>query len=164
MRTSAFVAIALVLSACSASNEAPPPSEVVKWTATPGAVRQTADGASVLDVVLRADIDPGWKVYSLTQTGGRLTPMTVKLSPDAPYQIDGIVTGPKPERARDPNFDLETETYSGSPTFHFAVRLPPAVDSSKPVELKVRSQACSDKLCLPARTTTVSVAPKAGET
>jgi hypothetical protein len=33
-----------------------------------------------------------------------------------------------------------------------------ALKSGKPIEVKVRSQACSDKFCLPPKTSTISVA------
>jgi thiol:disulfide interchange protein DsbD len=127
----------------------------VKWTASPNAVRETAEG-SVVDVELRAEVEPGWKLYSLTQKGGGPTPMSVKLSDSTNFQIAGTVIGPQPVRSMDPNFNLETETYAGNPVFRVSVKLP---RHAKPVDLKVRSQACSDRLCLPARTTTITVDP-----
>ena len=162
MRISSLIALTIAVGACGSGNDNPPPSQVVKWTATPGALRTSPDGSSVLDVVLSAHVEPGWKLYSLTQKGGGPVPMSVRAGPDSTYSIDGVVLGPTADRALDPNFNLETETYSGAPTFRLAVKLPPSTDASKPVELKVRSQACSDKLCLPAQTKTVSVTPKAG--
>ena len=85
--------------------------------------------------------------------------MTVKVPDSAAYSIVAPISGPAPERAMDPNFNIETETYSNAATFRLTVKLPRGSDTGAPIELKVRSQACSDKLCLPARTTTVTVAP-----
>ena len=159
MRKPLVIFTALLACACSESREALPTSQVVKWTATPTAVRNTSDG-SVMDVELRADVESGWKLYSLTQQGGGPTPMSVRLADSANYRFDGSIIGPQPVRSMDPNFNLETETYAGTPVFRMSVKVP---KDAKSVDLKVRSQACSDRLCLPARTTTVTVDPaKAG--
>jgi thiol:disulfide interchange protein DsbD len=85
--------------------------------------------------------------------------MTVKVPDSAAYSIVGAVSGPAPDRAMDPNFNIETETYSNSAAFRLTVSLPQGSDARAPFELKVRSQACSDKLCLPARTASVTVEP-----
>ncbi len=83
--------------------------------------------------------------------------MTVKLAEGSPYELDGDVRGPAPTLAMDPNFSIKTETYTGAPIFQVTVKLPKGSDRQKPVELKVRSQACSETLCLPPRTTTLTV-------
>ena len=86
--------------------------------------------------------------------------MTVTVA--APYTIAGEIVAPPPEKAQDANFGIETEKYSGEKIFKIPLRL--AASSSlnpPPVELKVRSQACSNRLCLPARTTTLMVTPEA---
>ena len=64
--------------------------------------------------------------------------------------------------AHDENFGIETEKYTGEKLFKVPLKL--AASSSvalPPIELKVRSQACSDRLCLPAKTTTLTVTPDA---
>lgn len=151
------LALALAALGCASPREAPPPtSNVVQWTAMPGELRRQTDGSALLDVELLAKVESGWKVYSLTQQGGGPVAMTVKASP--PFEIEGPVKGPAVARAMDSNFGLETETYIGDPAFIVTVRIPASYSSSAgPLELKVRSQACSDRLCLPARTVTLPV-------
>lgn len=162
MRLSRIVLAAVALAACSSPREAPPATaDVIKWMARPGAVRVAEDGGSLLHVDLWAEVAPGWKLYSLTQKGDGPVPMTVKLEPDSPYSIEGPVNGPPPTREMDPNFDIETETHTGAAQFTLTVRVPTGADISKPIDLKVRSQACSDTLCLPPRTTTVSIPAEA---
>jgi thiol:disulfide interchange protein DsbD len=166
MRLKIVTLIATTTLACGpAKGAARPTLEVVKWTATPATVRPSPDGDRIMDVVLRADVEEGWKFYSLTQkpkAGGSPAAMTVAITPAA--SLDGSVQGPTPNRSVDPNFSFETETYSGSPVFRFAVKLPANTAAATPVELTVKSQACSDKICLPVRTTTLSVAPPPGST
>ena len=153
----------VVLTACAPSREAPATgASPVRWSGSAIATRTASDGSSVLDIELRAAIDDGWHVYSLTQQGEGPTAMTVKVAPVPIYELAEPVTGPAPDRAVDPNFGIETETYSGQPVFRVVVKQPAATQpaaQATPIELKVRSQACSDNLCLPARTTTLSIAP-----
>lgn len=151
--------------ACSAQKDTPPPptTQVVDWAAIAGTPRSGPDNTVLIDVDLQATVIDGWHVYSLGQTTGGPVPMTVKVSP--PYSFAGNVVGPPPVKAKDPNFNIETETYSGEQIFHIPLKL--AASSSlapPPIELKVRSQACSDRLCLPAKTTTLKVLPGLGST
>jgi DsbC/DsbD-like thiol-disulfide interchange protein len=160
MRFAVFLSALLVTTSCSepADYDPPlPPSNVVQWTATPEPARPAPGGGSLIDVSLTASVQSGWKVYSLTQKGGGPVPMSVKLDSASQYELAGEVRGPSVMRNLDPNFGIETETYGSAPAFVVPIRIPPGADTSRPIELKVRSQACSDRLCLPAQTRTVSV-------
>lgn len=163
MRVVATLIAIVVATACSPSREAPATgANPVRWSASAASFRTTGDGSPVIDIALRATIDDGWHVYSLTQGRGGPVPMTVKVAPVPIYELAEPVTGPAADRALDPNFGIETETYSGQPVFRVVVKQPAATQpaaQATPIELKVRSQACSDILCLPARTTTLSIAP-----
>lgn len=139
----------------------PATQNVVQWTVTTGEARRAPNGNFLIDVNLQATISEGWHFYALEQKGGGPTPMSVSVTPTPPYSIGGAVTGPAPVTAEDPNFGVATQTYAGQPTFNVPVDIASAVDSTIPIQLKVRTQACSDRLCLPARTTTLTVSPKA---
>ena len=160
MRKPGSLLLLVFLAACSPEDNdgaLPPPSNVVEWSVSGENVRAAPEGGTVIDVTLRAKVEPGWKLYSLTQGGGGPVAMTVRLDSLSPYKLAGEISGPAFEKDMDPNFGIETETYTGEPVFVIPVRIPPATDQTVPIDLKVRSQACSDKLCLPARTTTVSL-------
>ena len=161
MRTLALAALITWTTACSApKKDAPPKSDapVVEWAAMASAPKPGPDNTQLVNLDLQLTVTGGWHVYSLTQTSGGPTAMTVKVSP--PYSIAGDIQGPPVEKATDPNFGIVTETYSGEQIFRIPLKL--AASSTielPPVEVKVRSQACSDNLCLPARTTTLTVTP-----
>ena len=159
MRRVAVSVVVFLATACAPSREVPKAApNPVEWSASAGPVRRTADGSSVVDIALKGKFTDGWHVYSLTQTGGGPTPMSVTVSP--PYEMAGAVSGPAAVKAMDAEFGVVTETYAGQPKFTVAVKLPTSFSSAiTPIEIKVRSQACSDKLCLPARTTTLNVNP-----
>jgi len=163
MRNIALATIIVATTACSASkDETKPPksdAQVVEWAAIASAPQPGPDNTSLVELQLQVTVTGGWHVYALTQTTGGPTAMTVKVSP--PYTIDGEITGPPPDKAHDPNFGIEAETYSGEQIFKIPLKLAASSSlSPPPVEVKVRSQACSNKLCLPARTTTLTVTPE----
>ena len=160
MRTLTILLTAVAITGCAEPEKpAPPPSRVVEWMASVESARPTDDGGSLLDVALVASVDEGWKVYSLSQKGGGPVAMTVRLDSASAYRLAGPVVGPKADYALDPNFGIETETYAGKAVFRVPVRAPAVLDPRVPIELKGRSQACSDRLCLPAKTTTITVNP-----
>ena len=139
------------------------PSKVEEWTAIAGVPRPGPENTSFVDLQIQVTVTNGWHVYSLTQDKGGPTPMSVSVSP--PYEIDGEIVGPKPVKAADANFGIETETYSGEQVFRVPLKLASSGNiAPPPIEVKIRSQACSDNLCLPARTTRLTVTPESGTT
>lgn len=130
----------------------------VTWSANVADQTPSADGSVIVTVRLKANIDNGWHVYAPTQSGQGPTPLSVRVEPAASTTLASKIDGPVPEKALDPNFGIETETYSGQPELKVPVKVSAeALKSGKPIDLNVRSQACSDKLCLPPKTTTLSV-------
>ena len=160
------LAFTLVLTAaCSPEREAPIGTKQVEWSAAAGPISKAPGNGFVMDVDVRATIQNGWHIYSVGQTTGGPVALSVKVEPSPPYSLDGDISGPPPEKAKDTNFGIETETYSREATIRVPVKVSAAGTSDlPPLALKVRSQACSDRVCLPARTTTLVVNVKAGKT
>ena len=162
MRTTSVLFILLALTACSPAKDKEPPksdAQVVEWAAIASAPTPGPENTALVDLQVQVTVTGGWHVYSLTQTQGGPTAMTVKVSPL--YEIAGEIKGPPADKAQDPNFGIVTETYSGEQVFSIPLKLASSASlNPPPIEVKIRSQACSDKLCLPARTTTLNVTPE----
>ena len=156
-----IVIFALTAAAAGCDNTSPPLAKApqpVTWSADIADQTASPDGSVLVNVRLKANIDNGWHVYAPTQSGQGPTPLSVNVEPSPLTAVASTIDGPAPEKALDPNFGIETETYSGQPVLTVPIRVSAeALKSGKPIEVKVRSQACSDKLCLPAKTTTLSV-------
>jgi hypothetical protein len=167
MRNSNLIPVAFALAAAGcADNRAPVANgaQPVEWSAEVASQTRSPDGTTLLDVRIKAVIQDGWHVYSLTQKAGGPTPLSVRVDSSSFLSIGSGVQGPTPQRAMDPNFGVQTETYSGTPVITVPVRVSSsALASGKPIEVKVRSQACSDRFCLPARTATLTVALPPGK-
>lgn len=159
MRLKSLGLLIAACTACSSPREAPPAgTNQVVWTATSGAPREVPGTGFVVDVDVRATIEDGWHIYSLGQTTGGPVPLSVKVAPSPPYSLAGEPSGPPAEKAKDANFGIETETYSKNAVIRVPVKLSSTdATSAPPLEIKLRSQACSDRVCLPARTTTLVV-------
>ncbi|MEO8911151.1 MAG: protein-disulfide reductase DsbD N-terminal domain-containing protein [Gemmatimonadaceae bacterium] len=137
-----------------AFNSARPASiRPVRWVVVGGrAVHEVVAGRTT-PVTIRADIAPGWHIYSLTQKSGGPIPLRITLLAPEDVVVRGIIKAPQPEREFDQNFGIETELYSGSPLFTIPVGIPgSAQPGTRKIQVAVRYQVCSDKLCLPART------------
>ncbi len=113
-----------------------------------------------------ASIDAPWKMYSITQGPGGPIPTRIT-GGDGPFKVGGA-SGPRPKVAMDPNFQMNTETYSGSAAFTvpFTVNAD-AAEGPQTLNINFRYQVCNDTVCLPPRTakltgTVIVTAAKAG--
>ncbi|MDP9169717.1 MAG: redoxin, partial [Acidobacteriota bacterium] len=123
----------------------------VKWTMTVGG------GPDAAVAVLKAEIDPGWHMYSPSTPPGPI-PTTIKLV-DSPGVTGFTIFEPAPIRKFDPNFNAETETYEGAATFYVRLQLKKGADS---VTFEPRYQTCSGTSCIPPRTRRVSAKVETG--
>ncbi len=84
--------------------------------------------------------------------------MLISASPSEYFRIEGTPQAPTPEVRVDSNFGTGTETYRGSPEFLVPVRVADATPAGRiNLRMTVRSQACSDKICLEPTTAQLTV-------
>lgn len=100
-------------------------------------------------------MEPGWHIYALTSPTGGPTPTSIKLGETKDASAIKVFQ-PKPSVKLDPNFNMNVEAFEGQVTFF--TQIAPAEGRKGPVEipLLVRYQACTDKECLPRKTTLVA--------
>ncbi len=107
-----------------------------------------APGAKVL-ARFEARMDAGWHLYSLTTPKGGPVPTTIAVAGN-PALSGYRLFEPRPQRALDRNFNLETETYETSAVFLIELSLEGnAKAGPTEVTADVRYQACNDKMCIP---------------
>src|SRR6185437_4063135 len=125
----------------------------VQWTLTPAANAPIAPGDKVY-LELKATIQSGWHLYSPTTPPGGPIITTIGLTANpaiASYQV----YRPQPVRKLDPNFQLDTETYSGAARFIIEAVTAGSASGAAQLEAKVRYQSCTDVKCLPPVSKTV---------
>lgn len=107
---------------------------------------------------ITAKIDPSWHLYSLTQPPGGPRPTRLSIDESGPFKMDGTPQQPKPVTEFDPNFQIDTQTFSNQVTFIIPVMVnADAQPGPQKIVAKVYFQACDDHQCLPPRTKPVEV-------
>jgi thiol:disulfide interchange protein DsbD len=137
----------LVISAC-ASGQTP-----VRWSLATGSPVSAWKAGAKINVLITAQIDPGWHIYSITQPVGGPIRTQITVHRGSRFKRIGPVIGPKPRRKLDDSFGMNVESYEGIANFRFPVLL----SSEAPVGLRkltvaVRFQACNGEKCLPVKT------------
>lgn len=127
----------------------------VKWSvdsSTP-----SARPGSEIAIKIRASIDEGWHLYSMTTPAGGPIPTTIRFA-ENPVIAGYKIYQPTPNRIFDPNFQLETETFEHEVVFLATVRVAEnAPIGTHELQLQIRNQSCDERQCLPPRRTTISI-------
>jgi thiol:disulfide interchange protein len=143
---------ALCVSALFAAREDP-----VQWTLAPAGGQTQIAPAGKAYFELKATIQPGWHLYSPTTPPGG--PIITKLRlEDNPALASYSVYRPSPVRKLDPNFQIDTETYSDQALFVIEAQTAKSASGEANIQATVRYQACTDVKCLPPVRKTVSTA------
>ncbi len=120
----------------------------VHWALAPVGGKAVVAPGGVAHFELKATIDPGWHLYSPTTPAGG--PIVTKLQISAnPLIKSWQMYRPQPARKLDPNFQIDTETYTGEAIFLAEVAAADNASGETSVEAAVRYQACTDVKCLP---------------
>ena len=131
----------------------------VKWRVVGGSAPREIVSGRTLPLAVQADIAKGWHIYALTQKPGGPIPLQFQLVGAADVLVRGVIRAPKPERAFDKNFGIETELYSGNPLFTIPVGVAGrSLTGLRKFQVAARYQVCSETLCLPPRTDKLDVA------
>ncbi len=123
-------------------------------------------------VRVKAEISPGYHLYSVTQPPGGPNPTIIAVAPGQPLTVMGPPQAwPKPHCVFDTKFGMETEYHVGSVIFDVGLRAEAGLlPGPREVVLQIEYQLCDEHTCLrPAVTelrTVVSVeaAPAVKET
>lgn len=134
------------------------PEVVVRWSAEGPA---TAKPGARLQLRLKAVIQEGWHVYSISQMPGGPTRTVITVPDNQPFQREGSLTAPLPRTAFDPNFNIDTETYEGTVQFKLPIQVAKTTPAgSQKIAIDVRFQTCNDTTCMPPHTTHLLVPVK----
>jgi DsbC/DsbD-like thiol-disulfide interchange protein len=123
------------------------PADVVQWSATP--VSATVDAGKTAKIVLRAQIQGGWKLYALTQPAGGPQKLSIAIAKDAPFAVtEKEIVGPAPKKMKDTNFGTESMYYEKAVEFTVPVAIAKGASGEVEIPLEVTFQACGAELCL----------------
>lgn len=142
----------LLLPLLSGTTEAPKRNPV-RWEIVGGSGARTVVPGQTVVVVLEAEIEKGWHIYSITQKPGGPNPLRIELVGAADVGLRGGIRAPKPLTRFDKSFGIETELHFGKPRFIVPLGIPAgSLTGKRDLQVTARYQACSDTICLPPRT------------
>ncbi|NMC20964.1 MAG: hypothetical protein GYA33_11145 [Thermogutta sp.] len=101
---------------------------------------------------VQAEIDPGWHIYSVTQSGDGPRPTIIRVKPDQRARVLGpFVPNRSPERKNEEAFPgIAVETHDGVVWWVAAIEIDPAVDASGlTIQGVLNAQPCDASACLP---------------
>jgi thiol:disulfide interchange protein len=127
----------------------------VQWDLSPAKGFETVRPSGPVWLEFTATVQPGWHLYSPTTPPGG--PIVTKIQVvQNPTLSDVKVYRPQPVRKNDPNFQIETETYSDKAVFLIAAQTAGQQSGPVTVEATAYYQACNDVKCLRAVRKTAS--------
>ncbi len=149
--------LALLVGAGSAAAQRPR-LHPVTWTLEMLGDLRGADTGVAGVAALRARIESGWHLYSLTQPAGGPRATVIAVVSDPPFRLAGPIGRPAPDSIPDRTSTGVSELYSDTVTFRLPVgtrsRLP---TGERALRVTVTYQVCSARLCLAPRTDSLTV-------
>ncbi len=133
------------------------PRPPVSWSAriAPGAAPVRTGSHLVLAVT--ATIQEGWHVYGPEELPNGPRPLRITVAAGQPFTA-GKLEAPEPDRELDSAFNQVTAFYSKTTTFRLPVTVAAGTSPGpREIALEIRFQACDGRICLPGRTTKLSV-------
>ena len=129
------------------------PKNPVRWAIVGGGSVRTVVPEQTVVVVLEAEIEKGWYIYSQTQKPGGPIPLRIQLAEADDVGLRGGIRAPKPITKFDKSFGIETELHFGKPRFIVPLGVPAGSPTGKrDLQVTARYQACNDTICLSPRT------------
>ena len=147
-------AVAVLAIALAAQEQAPTP---IRWSAQPRAKDVVAGGAIMVQAT--AEIDEGWHLYALDSVEAGPIPTQFSAGPADAFTLEKHdIEKEEPKRALDPNFSVETGYYEGSATFGLPIAVAGELKGGeRRLEVTVRFQACTTRICLRPQTATMKL-------
>lgn len=109
-----------------------------------------ASGEKGPQLAITARIEPGWHIYSITQSAGGPVPTQLKIDASPEFKLGTFSASPPPSRHPEPAFDnLVVEAHKGQVTWTAPIELTGQTPlDALVVTGRVVYQACTDKTCL----------------
>jgi DsbC/DsbD-like thiol-disulfide interchange protein len=122
----------------------------VHWNATYKSINDTEG-----EIVVSAKIDKGWHTYSQRPTDAGPIPTSFKFAPAAEYELIGGTVESDAHEEFVKAFEANIFVFSEKAQFTQKVKIRSKAPAS--IKFKVEYMSCNDLMCLPPKTTELSV-------
>jgi len=147
-------AIVIAISAMTGLRAQAPAQNPIAWSIAAAPNARPAAGR-IVDVIVKAKIEPGWHLYSMSQPAGGPIAMSITLPREQVFSLGGKIAEPAPIKRVDRNFPQlgESLTFDDDVEFTVPVRVAAGTGAGvHPLRLEVEFQVCSDQWCLKPKT------------
>jgi thiol:disulfide interchange protein len=157
MRMRHVVALGAVLFSTQVLERLEAKEDPVQWTVEPyNGVSNVKPGGHAW-FQLTATIQEGWHLYSPTTPPGGPIITSIRLGDNHSFSASQVFR-PQPVRKLDPNFNLDTETYTEKAVFLIDATIAGSAKGLTTAQAALRYQACTEVKCLPPVKKTVDTA------
>ena len=118
-------------------------------------IPDSARAGEIFDVVIEAEIEGDWHLYSILNDPDAGPYPTTFSSASHNMAIAGVIEETEAVIAFDPNFNTDLGWHSGSPQFTIPVAFRSELQGEQAVLIDVLYQVCDDRSCLPPKTKTI---------
>tara|TARA_R100001143_G_C3361275_1_gene136321 strand:+ start:35454 stop:37379 length:1926 start_codon:yes stop_codon:yes gene_type:complete len=118
-------------------------------------VPESVEAGEVFEVVIEADIESPWHLYSILNHPDAGPYPTSFSSASDNMAIAGEVTETEAVIAFDPNFNTDLGWHSGNPKFTIPIAFRSDLQGEETILIDVLYQVCDDRSCLPPKTKTI---------
>lgn len=102
---------------------------------------------NTVDLVMTANIEPGWHLYSQFIPEGGPIPTSFTFVSSEAYKLSGKVSEPKPHEEYDPNFEMVLKFFDTQAVFKQRITVRSEADFQVKGELEF--MVCNDEMCMP---------------
>ena len=156
------LAIAIVVSlafgvAGAAATSAQGALDPVAWTLAVQPAGATATPGGTITLALTATIEEGWHLYATKLEPGGPVATSITIPGDQVFSAAGEIIEPLPSSSFDGNFNKVLEYHEGKAVFAIPVKSAASASvGTHSVKVSASYQTCNDRLCLPARSISIS--------
>lgn len=118
-------------------------------------IPDSAKAGEVFEVVIEAEIEGEWHLYSILNDPDAGPYPTTFSSANQNLAIAGEIKETEAVIAFDPNFNTELGWHSGNPQFTIPIAFRSELQGEQAVLIDVLYQVCDDRSCLPPKTKTI---------
>jgi DsbC/DsbD-like thiol-disulfide interchange protein len=145
------------VAATSAASSAQGITDPITWALAVQPAGASSKPGGMVTLALTATIDEGWHLYAIKLEPGGPVPTTITIPDGQVFSAAGDIVEPLPASSFDGNFNKILEYHENKAVFVVPVKSAATTPAGKQTARVTASyQTCNDRLCLPARSVTVT--------
>lgn len=133
-------------------------SAPVNWTLQLEAPNDSIKAGEKINLLLTAEIQDGWHLYSTEEAEGGPFTTQIKLADDSPFCLAGPIVSPEASVVFDPIFEQDVSYYENTQVFKLPVEAKSDLQPGKQeIKVLVKYQVCNGMTCHAPKQDTIAI-------